>query len=53
MRGQTWLVVLLMASLLAGCAASATAPTPFVLTSIVPIDSFDRTDLQCYYGVVW
>lgn len=53
MRGQTWLVVLSIASLLTGCAVSAPAPSSFVLTSLVPIEGFDRTDMQCYYGIVW
>lgn len=48
-----WLLVLLVAPVLPGCAVSTTALSPVVLTSIVPVESFDRTDLQCYYGVVW
>jgi hypothetical protein len=51
---RTWLLVLVLAApLLASCATSGTAQPPFVLTSIVPIEGYDRTDMQCYYGVVW
>jgi hypothetical protein len=53
MGRRTWPLVLLVAPLLAGCAAPAAAPLPATLTSMVPTTSFDRTDMPCYYGVVW
>jgi hypothetical protein len=53
-RYRTWLLVLLLATpLLASCATPGTAQSPFVLTSIVPMVGDDRTDMPCYYGVVW
>jgi hypothetical protein len=49
-----WLRVLLLATpLLTSCATGSSPQPPFVLTSIVPIEGYDRTDMQCYYGVVW
>jgi hypothetical protein len=53
-RYRILLFVLLLATpLLANCATPGPAQPPFVLTSIVPIEGYDRTDMQCYYGVVW
>ena len=49
-----WLrVLLLVTPLLTSCATTSSPQAPFVLTSIVPIEGYDRTDMQCYYGVVW
>ncbi len=54
MRYGTWLrVLLLVTPLLTSCATASSPQPPFVLTSIVPIEGYDRTDMQCYYGVVW
>ena len=54
------LSLLLGLLLLAGCATSARAPSALssaessaFLASAVPAESFDRTDLPCYYGPVW
>jgi hypothetical protein len=47
------MLALLALPLLAGCATPATVPIPATLTEMVPTVSFDRTDLPCYYGVVW
>jgi hypothetical protein len=46
------LALIVLAAVLAGCAVKPPTPLPAV-TSIVPTDSFDRTDLVCYYGPVW
>ena len=48
-RGVSLLILL---AALAGCAAQSPAPLPG-LASMVPAESFDRTDLPCYYGPVW
>ena len=56
-RRQVWLPLGLL--FLAGCAASVAGQSPrrvvepSALVSAVPAESFDRTDLPCYYGAVW
>jgi hypothetical protein len=48
-RGLGLLVLVLT---LVGCAVQPPAPLP-ALVSVAPSESFDRTDLPCYYGPVW
>jgi hypothetical protein len=47
------MLALLALPMLAGCAASGTVPPLPPLTSVVPTVGSDRTDMPCYYGVIW
>src|SRR5262249_7271502 len=53
-KRRAWLFTSWIALLLAGCATARPIPVPAPpMVSAVPTNSFDRADLQCYYGAVW